>query len=161
MVISLCNKPGCIVSGLGKAPWEVPFATIRKEGFEALRTIARSGYPYPKLEMSGQHPNAGGPNQLRIESDEDYLKNEYPNMEYWNRCHVEEKDIAMSRPLELDHKEPVEENPMKQSVSTSLKKDNENKVLVKFSIVNLDISTEETKTETGDIVIEVMTCFIP
>lgn len=117
MVIALCNQPGCIETGLGKADWEVPFATIRQEGFETLRSIARSGYPYPKLEMIGQHDNAKGPNQARIVNEENYLTTEYPDMVYWNKCDIVQSNVQISRPLSVDHSSPVEENPMIGHVS--------------------------------------------
>jgi hypothetical protein len=61
MVVALCPMKGCIQTGLGHADWETPVATIRKEGFPVLNDIMSSGKPYPKLEMAGQHPKAGGP----------------------------------------------------------------------------------------------------
>ncbi len=133
MVIALCNQPSCISSGLGKAYWEVPVGTSRKEGFETLRAIARSGYPYPKvtlptnpchgslittqylniqLEMPSITAGGGGPNQNLIETKSDYLQKNYPEMEYWKSCSVVSKNIAHHRPLKVDHAEPVEENPM-------------------------------------------------
>ncbi len=101
--MALCEMKGCIVSGLGRADWEVPIGTIRKDGFETLKKIAQSGFPYPKLEMRSQHPDAKGPNQYEIIRNENYLRDSYPFMEYWRGCHIEERDIRRSRPLSIDH----------------------------------------------------------
>lgn len=105
MVIALCESKGCKVSGLGHADWEVPVATIRKEGFETLNMIASSGFPYPRLEMIGQHPKAGGPDAGKIFSEPDYLKREYPFMEYFRECRVVNRNIHIIRPLTEDHPE--------------------------------------------------------
>lgn len=63
MVLALCNMPGCKQTTLGTTFWEVPIGTVRKEGHAVLKEIGQTGYPYPKLEMGGQHPDAAGPNQ--------------------------------------------------------------------------------------------------
>ena len=63
MVLALCEMDGCKVTTLGSTHWEVPLGSVRKDGFDVLREIARSGFPYPKLEMAGQHEHATGPNQ--------------------------------------------------------------------------------------------------
>eukprot|EP01041_Mallomonas_annulata_P003045 gene3045-5963_t len=102
MVIALCEKPGCIISGLGKAPWEVPIATIRAEGFPVLEAIAKSGFPYPRLEMQGLEKNAGGPDYTQLINDKTYLKRKYPYMEYWKECHVHRRNIHEQRDLEVD-----------------------------------------------------------
>jgi len=107
MVVALCAKEGCRTTGLGRASWEVPVATIRRDGFDVLVNIERSGFPYPRLEMHGQHPNASGPNQARINREKDYLGNYYPYMEYWKECHIVAKDIEQNRPLYYDHHEEL------------------------------------------------------
>ena len=111
MVIALCETKGCRLSGLGKAPWEVPVGTIRKEHFETLSQIAKSGFPYPRLEMAGQHPKAGGPNQGQIVRDGTYLQKSYPFMEYFNYCRVEQRNVHIQRPLYIDHPELVITKP--------------------------------------------------
>lgn len=103
LVIALCDKPSCILSRLGKADWEVPIATIRKEGFQTLLDIAESGFPYPKLEMIGQNPKAGGPDLGKVNSDPNYLKEKYPFMEYWQSCTIVRKDVQEIRKLVVDH----------------------------------------------------------
>ena len=105
MVVALCEYKGCIQTQLGKAPWEVPVGTIREEGFPTLNSIAKSGFPYPRLEMSGQHPKAAGPDQFRISSEENYLRDEYPNMEYWTGCRVVRENIAENRPYRVVNKD--------------------------------------------------------
>ena len=99
MVVALCEKPGCIQTQLGKAPWEVPVGTIRKEGFEVLKRIGKSGFPYPKLEMAGQAVGAKGPDQHRIATEKDYLTEQYPFIEYWRHCEIEQRGIYISRPF--------------------------------------------------------------
>jgi hypothetical protein len=103
MVVAFCPMKGCIATGLGHADWEVPVATIRKDDFGVLNNIMSSGKPYPRLEMGGQHPKAGGPHPGRLEREVDYLKNEYPFMEYWRGCSVVTTDRLLHRPLHLDH----------------------------------------------------------
>lgn len=104
MVLALCPSiEMCRRSGLGKAPWETPVGTIRREGFEALGRIEDSGKPYPRLEMLGQHADAGGPTQGRIESEADYLQTKYPFMQYWRSCSVTHRGLLHSRPLSMDH----------------------------------------------------------
>lgn len=103
MVIALCDKPGCKLAELGRAEWEVPIGTIRKEGFQTLLDIADTGVPYPRLEMIGQHPNAGGPDLGKIYNDPNYLKENYPYMDYWQICTIVRTDIQEIRPLSLDH----------------------------------------------------------
>ena len=85
MVVALCpNIKMCRLTGLGKAFWETPVATIREENFDVLRSIQDSGKPYPRLEMAGQHPKASGPDAGKVIGDKDYLQNEYPFVEYVN-----------------------------------------------------------------------------
>lgn len=103
MVVAFCPMKGCIATGLGHADWEVPVATIRKDDFGVLNEIMSSGKPYPRLEMGGQHPKAGGPHPGRMEHEEDYLRNEYPFMEYWKGCRVHSTDRHLHRPLHVDH----------------------------------------------------------
>jgi peptidyl-prolyl cis-trans isomerase A (cyclophilin A) len=103
MVIALCPMKGCIQTGLGKAFWETPVGTIRKEYHDVLREIQLSGKPYPRLEMAGQHPRASGPNAGRLMREPDYLKKEYPFMEYWRGCNVVERDVVQIRPLSVDY----------------------------------------------------------
>lgn len=103
MVIALCDTPACRGTTLGKAPWEVPVGTIRRDGFGTLIAIEKSGYPYPKLEMAGLDPKAAGPNQMKIQSDPLYLQEHYSHIEYFHECRLLAKDIAMTRPLYLDH----------------------------------------------------------
>ena len=94
---------GCKQTTLGSTYWEVPIGTVREGGFPVLRNIAQSGFPYPALEMTGQHPKAGGPNQGKIVRDPDYLTREYPSMEYWRGCRVVEDNVQIKRPLIIDH----------------------------------------------------------
>jgi len=63
MVLALCDMPGCKQTTLGKTFWEVPIGTVRKHDHSVLKDIAQTGFPYPKLEMGGQHADAGGPSQ--------------------------------------------------------------------------------------------------
>lgn len=126
MVVALCPMAGCVVSTLGHAKWEVPIATIRKENFEVLLEIAKSGFPYPKLEMKGQHPDASGPNQGKIRNIKDYLKDEYPQMQFWKGCHrvTAPNTYVASRPLSVDHPDskqraaPSSFKPSKEPVNT-------------------------------------------
>lgn len=103
MVFALCMMKGCQVSGLGHAPWEVPVGTVRKEDFPTLQKVAASGFPYPRLEMAGQHPEASGPNRNKLETDKDYLKKEYPYMHYFQSCKVLSRNQHLVRPLSVDH----------------------------------------------------------
>jgi hypothetical protein len=144
MVIALCEKPGCVQTKLGSAPWEVPIGTIRASGFETLRAISKSGYPYPKLEMTGQHPDAKGPNQFKIRTDEDYLKKEYPDMQYWKGCRVVRNGIAEYRSY-------------KGQPPSTLGLNIQTSVIVKFVI---DLGEEASKSfgaKIGDVLIEVCT----
>ena len=102
MVVALCDAKGCRQSGLGKALWETPLGTIRKQGFAALRAIEASGKPYPRLEMAGQHPKAAGPNPSKMLRDPEYLRREYPFLQYWRGCSVLRRDTHISRPLTVD-----------------------------------------------------------
>jgi len=108
MVVALCDMKGCRSSGLGKADWETPVGTIRKDGFEVLRQIEGTGKPYPRLEMAGQHPKAGGPNAAKMMQDPAYLKREYPNLAYWRGCSIVASDTHISRPLTVDHPDSVQ-----------------------------------------------------
>jgi len=117
MVIALCDMKGCRTTGLGKAQWETPVGTIRKEGFAVLRKIEDSGRPYPRLEMKGQHPKAGGPNIARLSLEKNYLTDNYPYLHYWKGCRVVSEDVHISRPLTVDHPESEqvhEERSLKQ-----------------------------------------------
>lgn len=103
MVIALCpTEDQCRLTGLGKAFWEVPVGSIRRSGFSALERIGDSGKPYPRLEMIGQDPKAGGPFPWKIASDPEYLRKEFPFMEFWRGCSIAHRDIRLSRPLRLD-----------------------------------------------------------
>ncbi len=108
MVTALCPMKGCIETGLGQAQWETPVATVRSEYHDVLRAIMESGKPYPRLEMHGQHPNAGGPDAGKLASDPSYLKTNYPFMEYWTQCSVVERDVRQRRPLAVDHPDSVQ-----------------------------------------------------
>lgn len=108
MVVALCETKGCVQTTLGKADWEVPVGTIRREGFSALRGIAKSGFPYPKLEMASQAANAGGPDQHRINTDPSYLKQNYPDIEYWRECKIEKRNLYSARPLTVEFGEPFD-----------------------------------------------------
>ena len=99
MVISLCDSNGCHLTGLGNAPWETPLATIRKSNFPTLHSIEESGRPYPKLEMPGLMKGAQGPDQSRLRHERNYLKEVYPDMEYFKSCHVQHKDVEFQIPL--------------------------------------------------------------
>eukprot|EP01035_Chromulina_nebulosa_P016935 gene16935-22427_t len=103
MVFALCERKGCITSGLGSAPWEVPVGTIRKESFQTLYSIAQSGFPYPKLELIGQHPKAAGPIINKLIVEKDYLKTNYPSMQYFHNCQIRQSDLHLNRPLSEDH----------------------------------------------------------
>ena len=108
MVIALCDKEGCHQTALGKAPWETPIGKIRKESFPVLKAIAKSGFPYPRLEMPGLEPDASGPDQIKIRQDPDYLRKKYPNMEYWLGCSIENK--ASNEYLEI--KDQIQQNQL-------------------------------------------------
>ena len=108
MVVALCPMKGCRATGLGHAAWETPVATIRKEGFETLNKIMASGKPYPRLEMAGQHPRAGGPNAGKLVNDKEYLAKEYPYIEYWRGCSITKQGLSLSRPLHVDHPDSVQ-----------------------------------------------------
>lgn len=107
LVIALCETNGCKISGLGAAPWETPFGTIRSDGFSILKQIEATGFPYPKLEMAGQHPNAGGPNRMKIMSNQSYLLQEYPNMAYFKGCNIISDNLKLNRPLSVDHVDAI------------------------------------------------------
>jgi cyclophilin family peptidyl-prolyl cis-trans isomerase len=94
---------GCIQTGLGKAFWETPVGTTRKEGHEVLRSIMASGKPYPRLEMAGQHPEAHGPDPGQMMTDPEYLRREYPFLEYWKHCAVVERNVKQVRSLHIDY----------------------------------------------------------
>lgn len=108
MVVALCEMKGCRSTGLGKADWETPVGTIRREGFPVLREIEKSGRPYPRLEMAGQHPKASGPNPSKLMQDKQYLEREYPFIQYWRGCRVAQIDTHISRPLTVDHPDSVQ-----------------------------------------------------
>lgn len=105
MVFSLCEMGGCKQTTLGSTPWEVPIGTIRKDGFNVLRDIGQTGFPYPKLEMQGQHKDAAGPNQELIRKDKNYLKETYPDMAYFRHCRMVQEDVSLYRPIVIDHPE--------------------------------------------------------
>jgi peptidyl-prolyl cis-trans isomerase A (cyclophilin A) len=103
MVLALCpDIDACRQTGLGKALWETPVGSVRKEDFPVLEKIMSSGKPYPRLEMLGQHPDAGGPNQGKLVSDPEYLQHEYPFMEYWRGCRVQHRGVRYARPRSVD-----------------------------------------------------------
>lgn len=103
MVISFCQTEACKQSTLGKTPWEVPIGTIRRTGFNTLVNIEKTGFPYPTLEMSGLAANAGGPNQAIMRSNPNYLKEKYPQMAYWTKCQIVERNVEIRRDLSRDH----------------------------------------------------------
>ena len=142
MVIALCEKPGCIQTKLGSASWEVPIGTVRANGFETLRTISKSGYPYPKLEMSGQHPDAKGPNQFKIRSEADYLKREYPDIQYWTGCRVVKSGIA-------------EYHQYKGQPPSTLGLNIQTSVIVKFVIDLGEVASNSFGARIGEVIIEV------
>lgn len=102
MVISFCQTDTCKLSTLGHADWEVPLGTIRRTGFNTLVNIEKTGFPYPSLEMIGLSPNAHGPDQFKIRTDDNYLKENYPNLAYWTQCNIQE-NIEVTRELTVDH----------------------------------------------------------
>lgn len=103
LVITLCeSKEACKRTGLGHAVWETPIATIRKNNFNTLKSIAEGGFPYPKMEMPGQHAAAGGPIPQKIISSKNYLKENYPGIDYFQSCVISQKDVHISRPLTVD-----------------------------------------------------------
>lgn len=122
MVIALCPMHGCIQTGLGKAYWETPVATIRSQYYEVLRNIMSSGKPYPRLEMKGQHPQASGPDQGKLLSDPDYLKVHYPFIEYWKSCRVVERGVHQVRPVAIDHPDSSQrgQDRMKDNTAAAL-----------------------------------------
>lgn len=152
MVIALCKMKGCRATGLGKAFWETPVGTIRKEGFDVLHKIEESGRPYPRLEMAGQHPKANGPNLGKVVSDPSYLKTEYPFMEYWKGCEVIKSNIQMSRPLGVDHPESVQIGSDVKNQFNSLRGVASDDKSKKF-IVNMQVSN--TNSGAGEIVLEI------
>jgi hypothetical protein len=103
MVIALCSTGACKETNLGHAHWEVPIGTIRRNGFNTLINIEKTGFPYPSLEMSGLAPNAAGPNHGLIRSDPNYLSESYPQVASWLQCTIVEKDVLFSRDLTRDH----------------------------------------------------------
>jgi peptidyl-prolyl cis-trans isomerase A (cyclophilin A) len=125
MVTALCPMKGCIQTGLGKAHWETPVGTIRREYHDVMRHVMLSGKPYPRLEMAGQHPEAGGPNIGKLMQDPDYLKKEYPFMEYWNSCRIIEHNIQQSRPLYVDYPNSIQRG-MEKYPSRNPKNSNSN-----------------------------------
>jgi len=68
-----------------------------------LKKIEESGFPYPKLEMKGQHPNANGPDRLKIMTDKSYLSREYPHVAFFKGCTIRESGIKLQRPILEDH----------------------------------------------------------
>jgi len=102
MVIALCDEQGCTATGLGHAFWEVTLGTIRPEGWHVLEAIGASGMPYPKLEMPGMVPGASGPDQSRLRREENYLREHYPNMEYFKSCRIVQRDVQLKIPRPRD-----------------------------------------------------------
>lgn len=151
MVFALCDTAGCRQTGLGKAFWETPFGTVRSEGFSVLHAIESSGKPYPRLEMKGQHEKAGGPDRAMIMSDPEYLKREYPYMQYFKECHVVKRNVREIRPLTLDHPELGSavgaagaagvgggDSQVKSATGHSMENDKDGKFYVKMKVATQD-----------------------
>lgn len=158
MVVALCDALGCKTSALGKADWEVPVGTVRRQGFGALVDIEKSGFPYPRLEMGGQDPNAAGPNQMRIRSDPDYLSSQYPFVQFWRECHVERRyNPPVERPLYLDHASPVlTESMLQRFPTTDLKKHDHSVFVEMLVVVNGDNNGGKSHNLAQRVVIEVL-----
>lgn len=150
MVIALCEKKGCYQSGLGKFSWETPIGKIRKESFSVLNAIAKSGYPYPRLEIPGLEVNANGPDQNKMRNEPDYLRKKYPNMEYWLGCSIENK---ASKAYE-DVKHQINQNKQKNKLLTDMlsnilvenensNSNNDSKIIVRMGIQHADQTTVE------------------
>lgn len=73
---------------LGKAPWEVPFGRII-DGFDTLNSLYKGYGDIP--------PYGKGPDQQLIQSPdgEQYLKDNYPKLDYLLSCSVLETDPSM------------------------------------------------------------------
>ena len=120
---------------------------MRQNNFETLKSIAKTGYPYPKLEMPSQHRNGGGPDQLKIRTDPQYLRDKYPDMAYWKNCKVVRRDIdighsiSKSKETELHQKNAEEEG-----------------VLVRFDV---EFMHDNIEHETGYFIVEIMPHWAP
>ena len=163
MVIALCMMKGCQVSGLGNAPWEVPVGTVRKEGFPTLQKIASSGFPYPRLEMEGQHPEAHGPDRGKLETQSNYLKEEYPFMQYFDSCKVVSRDQHVVRPLSIDHPDTDQTlNILQVSETSSINIKNDAVGLVSASsdtfFVKFTIATTQGE---GDVIFQIFPSWAP
>jgi hypothetical protein len=156
MVVALCDKPGCRTSALGKADWEVPVGTVRRQGFGTLVDIERSGFPYPRLEMRGQDPHAAGPDQMRIRTDPDYLAKEFPFVQHWEGCRVVERALqGVRRPLYLDHAtHSLTEGMYSRFPKMELRK-NQHKFVEMMVVVNGDNDGGKSHNLAQRVVIEV------
>ena len=102
MVIALCDEAGCKETGLGHADWEVSLGTIRPEGWAVLEAIQDSGRPYPKLEMPGMVPGSAGPDQGKFRRDPHYLRDNFPDLEYFRQCTIVQRDVELRIPRPRD-----------------------------------------------------------
>eukprot|EP00658_Telonema_sp_P-2_P001701 TRINITY_DN10648_c0_g1_i2.p1 TRINITY_DN10648_c0_g1~~TRINITY_DN10648_c0_g1_i2.p1 ORF type:complete len:239 (-),score=38.59 TRINITY_DN10648_c0_g1_i2:332-1048(-) len=68
------------VSSLGQAPWETPFGMVTRDTLHVLDQV--------NTEYGDMPPWGTGPNPSKIRSSPDYLANSYPNIDYWQECHV-------------------------------------------------------------------------
>eukprot|EP00658_Telonema_sp_P-2_P001703 TRINITY_DN10648_c0_g1_i5.p1 TRINITY_DN10648_c0_g1~~TRINITY_DN10648_c0_g1_i5.p1 ORF type:complete len:201 (-),score=33.31 TRINITY_DN10648_c0_g1_i5:373-975(-) len=68
------------VSSLGQAPWETPFGVVTRDTLHVLDQV--------NTEYGDMPPWGTGPNPSKIRSSPDYLANSYPNIDYWQECHV-------------------------------------------------------------------------
>lgn len=102
MVIALCNEANCKETGLGRADWEVSVGTIRPEGWDVLEAIQESGRPYPKLEMPGMVPGSTGPDQGKFRRDPHYLRDNFPDLEYFRQCTIVQRGVELRIPRPRD-----------------------------------------------------------
>lgn len=80
-------------------------ATVRKGYFDTLYKIMETGYPYPKLEVSGI---GRGPDVEKIMNEKDYLKEKFPEMAYFKSCKVVQPITHALRKPEIDHPQSVQ-----------------------------------------------------
>jgi hypothetical protein len=94
---------------------EVPVATIRHGYFDTLKKIMQTGFPFPKLEISGMDGN--GPDVEKLRDDKNYLKTKYPDLAYFDSCKVMQRNIHITRLISEDHPDSVQKHKGKDGIS--------------------------------------------
>lgn len=78
-------------AGLGNSPWEVPVGYVT-QGMEVVESFQSYG------DISAFNPK--GPNQNKLRNrGKAYVKEEFPLMDKFLSCHIEEDGIARNKPL--------------------------------------------------------------